>query len=133
MLGEYRIRGQRAAEIAASIERAVGTGELKPEETLPPVRGLAVDLGVNPNTVAAAYRTLRERGVIETAGLDASQLPGSVRVIYLITGTSFLVGIVATWIGARAFTAPLVHLRTAIGRVAPGHLVACHLVTEVTE
>jgi DNA-binding transcriptional MocR family regulator len=32
------------------------------------MRELAEQLGVNPNTVAAAYRTLRERGVIETAG-----------------------------------------------------------------
>lgn len=31
-------------------------------------------LGVNPNTVAAAYRTLRERGVIETAGRRGSRV-----------------------------------------------------------
>jgi adenylate cyclase len=61
--------------------------------------------------------------VIEVAGLDAGQLPQSVRVISLITGTSFVVGIVATWLGARAFTAPLARLRHAIGRVAAGHLV----------
>ena len=61
--------------------------------------------------------------VIEVAGLDALQLRQSVRVIYLITGTSFVVGIVATWVGARAFTAPLERLRHAIGRVAAGQLV----------
>ncbi len=32
------------------------------------MRELAVYLEVNPNTVASAYRTLRDRGVIETAG-----------------------------------------------------------------
>lgn len=31
-------------------------------------------LGVNPHTVAAAYRTLRERGVIETAGRRGSRV-----------------------------------------------------------
>ncbi len=31
-------------------------------------------LEVNPNTVAAAYRTLRERGVIETAGGRGSRV-----------------------------------------------------------
>lgn len=41
---------------------------------LPPMRELAVELGVNPNTVAAAYRTLRERGVIETAGRRGSRV-----------------------------------------------------------
>ncbi|MFH8992985.1 aminotransferase class I/II-fold pyridoxal phosphate-dependent enzyme [Streptomyces sp. NPDC017940] len=74
MLGEYRIEGRRAAEIAASVERAVGRGELEPEQLLPPMRELAGRLGVNPNTVAAAYRTLRERGVIETAGRRGSRV-----------------------------------------------------------
>ncbi|WP_028810075.1 aminotransferase class I/II-fold pyridoxal phosphate-dependent enzyme [Streptomyces sp. 351MFTsu5.1] len=74
MLGEYRIEGRRAAEIAASVERAVGAGELEPGQPLPPMRELAVQLGVNPNTVAAAYRSLRERGVIETAGRRGSRV-----------------------------------------------------------
>ncbi|MFF0014792.1 aminotransferase class I/II-fold pyridoxal phosphate-dependent enzyme [Streptomyces sp. NPDC005374] len=74
MLGEYRIEGRRAAEIAASVERAVGAGELEPGQLLPPMRELAAELSVNPNTVAAAYRTLRERGVIETAGRRGSRV-----------------------------------------------------------
>ncbi|MFJ3720690.1 aminotransferase class I/II-fold pyridoxal phosphate-dependent enzyme [Streptomyces sp. NPDC090057] len=74
MLGEYRIQGRGAAEIAASVEQAVGAGELEPGQHLPPMRDLAARLGVNPNTVAAAYRTLRERGVIETAGRRGSRV-----------------------------------------------------------
>jgi DNA-binding transcriptional MocR family regulator len=74
VLGLYRIEGRGAAEISASIERAVGAGELEPGQPLPPMRELAVELGVNPNTVAAAYRTLRERGVIETAGRRGSRV-----------------------------------------------------------
>ncbi|WP_069886386.1 aminotransferase class I/II-fold pyridoxal phosphate-dependent enzyme [Streptomyces luteocolor] len=74
MLGEYPIEGRRAAEIAASVERAVGDGGLEPGQLLPPMRELATHLGVNPNTVAAAYRTLRERGVIETAGRRGSRV-----------------------------------------------------------
>ncbi|MEU6350737.1 aminotransferase class I/II-fold pyridoxal phosphate-dependent enzyme [Streptomyces sp. NPDC047072] len=74
MLEGYRIEGRRAAEIAASVERAVGAGELAPGQLLPPMRELALELGVNPNTVAAAYRTLRERGVIETAGRRGSRV-----------------------------------------------------------
>ncbi|QIP87544.1 aminotransferase class I/II-fold pyridoxal phosphate-dependent enzyme [Streptomyces sp. Tu 2975] len=88
MLGETRIVGRRASEIAASVERAVGSGELEPGRLLPPMRELATELGVNPNTVAAAYRTLRERGVIETDGRrgsrvrhrPASTVRGSIRV-----------------------------------------------------
>ncbi|MEU6403212.1 aminotransferase class I/II-fold pyridoxal phosphate-dependent enzyme [Streptomyces sp. NPDC046985] len=74
MLGEYRIAGRRAADIAADVERAVGAGALKPGQPLPPMRELADQLGVNPNTVAAAYRVLRERGVIETAGRRGSRV-----------------------------------------------------------
>ncbi|MGW4571941.1 aminotransferase class I/II-fold pyridoxal phosphate-dependent enzyme [Streptomyces tendae] len=86
MLGEYRITGRGAAEISASVERAVGAGELRPGQPLPPMRELAQRLGVNPNTVAAAYRTLRERGVIETAGRRGSR----VRAKPATTGREFI-------------------------------------------
>ena len=74
VLGEYRIGGRRASEIADSVEQGVAGGGLSPGQQLPPVRGLAADLGVDPNTVAAAYRTLRDRGVIETAGRRGSRI-----------------------------------------------------------
>ncbi|MEV8553461.1 aminotransferase class I/II-fold pyridoxal phosphate-dependent enzyme [Streptomyces glaucescens] len=74
MLGEYPISGRRAAEISASVEEAVAGGRLEPGELLPPMRELAARLGVNPNTVAAAYRILRERGVIETDGRRGSRV-----------------------------------------------------------
>ncbi len=56
------------------MERGVGSGDLAPGHVLPPMRELATHLEVNPNTVAAAYRTLRERGVIETAGRRGSRV-----------------------------------------------------------
>ncbi|MCK1799010.1 aminotransferase class I/II-fold pyridoxal phosphate-dependent enzyme [Streptomyces sp. XM4193] len=68
------IEGTNAAEIALSVEGELGSGELAPGQLLPPIRQLAAQLGVNPNTVAAAYRTLRERGVIETAGRRGSRI-----------------------------------------------------------
>lgn len=74
VLGEYRIAGRRTSEIAASVEAGVASGELPPGSLLPPMRELAGVLGVNPNTVAAAYRTLRERGVIETDGRRGSRV-----------------------------------------------------------
>ncbi|NUU24528.1 MAG: aminotransferase class I/II-fold pyridoxal phosphate-dependent enzyme [Streptomycetaceae bacterium] len=60
--------GRTAAEIAASVERDLQRGALAPGDALSPVRALAAELGVNPNTVAAAYRLLRERGIVETQG-----------------------------------------------------------------
>lgn len=57
-----------AESIAASIEAAISAGSLAPGDALPPVRELAARLGVNANTAAAAYRLLRHRGAVETAG-----------------------------------------------------------------
>ncbi|MQS15399.1 aminotransferase class I/II-fold pyridoxal phosphate-dependent enzyme [Streptomyces kaniharaensis] len=74
MLGDYPLKGRRASEIAAHIEQGVSSGQLAPGTSLPPLRELAADLGVNPNTVAAAYRLLRDRGVIETAGRKGSRI-----------------------------------------------------------
>lgn len=62
------ITGTGADSIAASIEAAISAGSLAPGDALPPVRELATQLGVNANTAAAAYRLLRDRGAVETAG-----------------------------------------------------------------
>ncbi|ORW10126.1 aminotransferase class I/II-fold pyridoxal phosphate-dependent enzyme [Mycobacterium kyorinense] len=64
----YTITGTGAEAIATSVEEAISTGALAPGAELPPIRQLAADLGVNANTVAAAYRLLRHRGAVETAG-----------------------------------------------------------------
>lgn len=64
----YLIAGSTASEIAAGVEVAVSEGRLPPGATLPPVREVAAMAGVSPGTAAAAYRLLRERGIIETAG-----------------------------------------------------------------
>jgi DNA-binding transcriptional MocR family regulator len=61
---QYRISGDGAAEIAASIERGIEAGELPPGAPLPPVRSLASELGVSPTTVAAAFKSLRSRGLV---------------------------------------------------------------------
>jgi DNA-binding transcriptional MocR family regulator len=65
---QYRIRGRTASEIAQSVEDGVRTGRLAPGMVLPTVRALAATLEVAPGTVAAAYRTLRLRGLLEAEG-----------------------------------------------------------------
>ncbi len=54
-------------QIIAQIKRAVALGVLGAGEQLPTVKQLAVDLTINPNTVARAYRELERDEVIETA------------------------------------------------------------------
>lgn len=45
---------------------AIADGRLKPGTQLPTVRQLAVDLSVNLNTIAKAYREMEIRGIVET-------------------------------------------------------------------
>ncbi|HTS01501.1 MAG TPA: GntR family transcriptional regulator [Thermoanaerobaculia bacterium] len=45
---------------------AVADGRLKPGAQLPTVRALAVELSVNLNTIARAYREMEIRGIVET-------------------------------------------------------------------
>ena len=51
-------------QIAQQIKTALAMGRLQPEDPLPSVRQLAVELAVNPNTVARAYLDLEIEGVI---------------------------------------------------------------------
>ncbi|MFE6611583.1 aminotransferase class I/II-fold pyridoxal phosphate-dependent enzyme [Amycolatopsis sp. NPDC057786] len=59
-------RGRTAMEIATSVRDLVASGVLAAETELPTVRSLAEQLGVNRNTVAAAYALLVKAGVAET-------------------------------------------------------------------
>lgn len=53
-------------QIIDQILLGIAAGRLKPGARLPTVRGLAIDLQVNPNTVSRAYRELEIRGVVTT-------------------------------------------------------------------
>ena len=48
--------------------------ELNPGDAMPPVRRLALDLGVHFNTVAEAYRTLAEEGWLEIKGRSGARV-----------------------------------------------------------
>jgi DNA-binding transcriptional MocR family regulator len=59
------IGGTTAAGIAASVRDLVSMGRIGGGDALPPIRSLALELGVNRNTVAAAYKLLVGAGVAE--------------------------------------------------------------------
>jgi GntR family transcriptional regulator len=56
------------AQLICQIRGGVQCGELKPGAALPPIRQLAADLQINPNTVAKAYSLLERDGVIDARG-----------------------------------------------------------------
>jgi GntR family transcriptional regulator len=53
-------------QVIDQILAGIATGTLKPGDRIPTVRSLAVDLAVNPNTIARAYKELEIRGVLAT-------------------------------------------------------------------
>jgi DNA-binding transcriptional regulator YhcF (GntR family) len=62
---DHSSRDRLQDQIAACVRRGAATGELDVGEQLPPAAELAAALSVDRNTVLAAYRTLRDEGVLE--------------------------------------------------------------------
>jgi GntR family transcriptional regulator len=54
-------------QLSDQVKRAIALGALSPGEQLPTVKALALELTINPNTVARVYRELERDGVIETS------------------------------------------------------------------
>ena len=52
-------------QIADSISEKVMEGKFPPGEKIPSVRDLALEMGVNPNTVMRTYSELQTRGIID--------------------------------------------------------------------
>src|SRR5437879_3257900 len=73
-VGQYQrrrsaeITGTTAREIALSAEAAIRDRLLDSGEPLPTVRALAQSVGVSPATVNAAYKVLRQRGLVVADG-----------------------------------------------------------------
>ncbi|MDX6611081.1 MAG: hypothetical protein QOD75_267 [Blastocatellia bacterium] len=51
-------------QVADEIKALIASRELREGVVLPPVRQVAADLGVNLNTIAAAYRELQKEGLL---------------------------------------------------------------------
>jgi DNA-binding transcriptional MocR family regulator len=65
---QYKISGDSASTIARSIETGIRDGRLASGAPVPAVRALATQLRVSPSTIAAAYRVLTSRGLLQSDG-----------------------------------------------------------------
>lgn len=87
----YQVAGCSAKEISDSVEAGIRGGDLTSGALLPSVRVLAAQLDVAPGTVAAAYRLLRDRGLVEAQGRSGTRVrlrpPVAVRSSSLLIGT----------------------------------------------
>lgn len=54
------------AQIQEHIKRGIASGQLRPGQRLPPVRQLAQQVGVNPNTVGRAYMEMERAGILSS-------------------------------------------------------------------
>ena len=63
---DYRDVRPIYSQIADGFRSQITAGILRPEEKLPSVRELAVQLSINPNTIQRAYRLLEAEGWIAT-------------------------------------------------------------------
>ena len=55
-------------QIRNQIVAGIATGQLEPGQSLPSVRSLASDLGINLHTVNKAYAVLRDEGYVRMRG-----------------------------------------------------------------
>jgi len=53
-------------QLVENIRKSIISGEMKPDEQLPSVRSLALELGINPNTIQKALSELERQGAIYT-------------------------------------------------------------------
>ena len=63
---DTRSREPIYSQLEKQIVKLINLGVYETDSALPSVRSMACDLGINPNTVAKAYKGLEQQGVIYT-------------------------------------------------------------------
>lgn len=75
------LKGSVYEQVAGQVRQLIASGTLPPGTPLPSVRQLASDLGVNLNTVARAYRLLKDEGFLtikDRTGVSVAAPPARV-------------------------------------------------------
>ena len=79
----YRDSKPIYGQIKDGLRRMIVSGALEPDEKLPSIRAMAMDLAINPNTIRRAYAELEAegfiysvpgKGIYASKGVDAARL-----------------------------------------------------------
>ena len=63
---DYNSRTPIYEQIVIEIERYIALGILKENDKMPSIRQMAIELGINPNTVKKAYTILENKNIISS-------------------------------------------------------------------
>lgn len=85
---DYRSGEPIYDQIVGGILRLKAVGALSAGDKLPSVRSLALEIGINPNTVQKAYGILESSGVIYSVAGKGSFLSGDENAMELITASA---------------------------------------------
>lgn len=66
MTHQYEASKPIYLQIAEQVYQQIIRGEIKPGDKLPSVRDMAIQTGVNPNTIQRSYSEMEGTGVVET-------------------------------------------------------------------
>ena len=81
-------------QVVDGVKELVARGILVPGERMPTVRELAVELSLNPNTIAKAYQRLEQEGIIETMRSRGTFVAGRMKVLDMEMAEQQLAGLV---------------------------------------
>ena len=81
-------------QVVDGVKELVARGILVPGERMPTVRELAVELSLNPNTIAKAYQKLEQEGIIETMRSRGTFVAGRTEVLDMEAVREQLAGLV---------------------------------------
>ena len=78
---DYASRIPIYEQIVNEIERYVAIRILQPHEQMPSIREMALELGINPNTVKKAYTELESRGIIMSMSTKGTYIADNIEVV----------------------------------------------------
>lgn len=76
---DYKSRVPIYEQIVMEIERYVALDVLKENDKMPSIRQMAIDLGINPNTVKKAYTILENKGIINSHSTKGTFITNSTK------------------------------------------------------